>query len=268
MIRRSIFLLLFIAQVFWLQAQTAPNFLVTDSWGNQHRLYEDYLDQGKTVVLKVFFVSCPPCNAIAPHLEPLYQSWGGGLADVQFIELSIRQNDTDILINGYKNNHNTTYPACGGQGGSVAAVTPYTTGVFGVYTGTPTFVVIAPDKSVNYDVSGFNIQGTIDAIDEAIKATGATGTITATSGPERAIPLTITSNLTGDLLIMKYGGDPTELMVSVASLTGQKHLNTRIPAADHEPVQVDISGLAPGTWVLNAHDLITGKVASYLFIKQ
>jgi hypothetical protein len=198
----------------------------------------------------------------------LYGSWGGGAADVQFIELSIQQTDTDVLINGYKNNHNTTFPACGGQGGSVAAATPYTSGVFGVYTGTPTFVVIAPDRTVSYDISGFNIQGTINALDAAIEATGATGTITATSSPENDFPLTITSNLVGDLLILNYGGDPTELNTTITSVTGQKYTSLRFPADMSEPVRINVSGLSHGTWILNVRDLTTGKVASYLFVKQ
>jgi thiol-disulfide isomerase/thioredoxin len=268
MIQRFILLLLILLQAFCTGAQTAPNFMVTDSWGNTHRLYEDYLDQGKTVVVKVFYVACPPCNAIAPYLEPLYQSWGGGNADVQFIELSTKQTDTDALINGYKNNHNTSFPACGSQGGSVAAVTPYTTGVFGVFTGTPTFVVIAPDKTVNYDVSGFNIQGTIDALDAAIEATGATGTITALSGPESNIPLAITSTVVGDLLTLHYQGDPTELNTTIISVTGQKYTSLRFPAEKNEPVRINVSGLSQGTWILNVNDVTSGNVASYLFIKQ
>jgi len=33
------------------KAQQAPDFDLTDIDGNQHRLYQDYLDQGKTVLL-------------------------------------------------------------------------------------------------------------------------------------------------------------------------------------------------------------------------
>ena len=160
---------------FRLSSQTAPDFTVTDSWGFSHSLYADYLNQGKTVLLKIFYVACPPCNAIAPHLEPLYQDWGGGFGDVQFLELSIRQNDSDIAVNGYKAAHHTTYPAAGGQGNSVAATVPYTNGTFGLWTGTPTFIVIAPDGTLDYDVYGVGIDGTIEALDAAIAATGADG---------------------------------------------------------------------------------------------
>ncbi|MBK8704908.1 MAG: redoxin domain-containing protein [Saprospiraceae bacterium] len=49
-----------------LKSQPAPNFTLTDSDGQSHNLYTDYLDQGKTVVIKFFFTTCPPCNAMAP----------------------------------------------------------------------------------------------------------------------------------------------------------------------------------------------------------
>ena len=61
-------------------------------------LYEvitDYLNQGKTVMIEIFFTTCPPCNAIAPLIEPLYQDWGGGDYDVEFFDLSNKNFDTD-----------------------------------------------------------------------------------------------------------------------------------------------------------------------------
>ncbi len=155
-------------------AQPAPDFSIVDSQGNPHMLYSDYLDQGKTVMIKIFFTNCPPCNTIAPWMEPLYQDWGAGQYDVEFFDLSDKDYDTDNLVNAYKQFHGHTYPAAGVDGGSLEAVQPYKSGMFGVFTGTPTFIVIAPDGSVNFNIHGFGgTQGTIDAIDEAIAATGA-----------------------------------------------------------------------------------------------
>ncbi len=94
---RYAFSILFIGLNMFVTAQTASNFTIADSWGTTHRLYEDYLDQGKTVLIKIFYTSCPPCNQIAPYLEPLYQEWDAGQGDVQFIELSILASDTDQI---------------------------------------------------------------------------------------------------------------------------------------------------------------------------
>jgi len=154
-------------------AQPAPDFTVTDSHGQVHHLYADYLNQGKTVVLEVFFTTCPPCNSIAPYVQPLYQEWGGGNNDVEFFELSDKTFDTDILVNAYQAQYNETFIGVGKDGGSIAAVTPYKNGTYGQWFGTPCFIVIAPNGTVNYDVSGSGNQGTINAVDAAITATGA-----------------------------------------------------------------------------------------------
>ena len=154
-------------------SQPAPDFTITDSQGQQHHLYADYLNQGKSVMIKVFFTTCPPCNAIAPFMEPFYQEWGAGDYDVEFFELSDKNFDTDALVNAYKAQHNETFIAAGVEGGSIAAVQPYKNGMYGQWFGTPTFIVIAPDGSVTYDISGNGNQATIDAIDAALLATGA-----------------------------------------------------------------------------------------------
>ena len=165
-----LFILLAIAQ---LSAQPAPDFTITGTNNQQHILYADYLDQGKTVVLKIMFVACPPCNSIAPDTEVLYQDWGGGSLDVEFFSLSNKSFDSNADVLGYEQNHNLTYPGAGADGGSLVAVAPYENGTYGPFFGTPTFVVIAPDGTVTYDVVGPGNSGTITALDAAIEATGA-----------------------------------------------------------------------------------------------
>jgi thiol-disulfide isomerase/thioredoxin len=156
-----------------LLAQPAPDFTVTSSTGQTIHLYEDLLDQGKTVVLKLFFTTCPPCNAMAPLMEPFYQEWGGGLADVEFISLSIQSFDTNVKVNMYKQQYGQTFPGVGSQGGSLSAILPYTTETYGQFLGTPTFVVIAPDGTVRFNPRGPSHAATIDSVDVAIQNTGA-----------------------------------------------------------------------------------------------
>lgn len=155
------------------QVQLAPDFTVTDSHGEVHQLYADYLDQGKTVLLEIFYTTCPPCNSIAPMMEPFYQEWGAGNYDVEFFELSDKNFDTDALVNAYQDQYDETFIGVGKDGGSLAAVAPYKSGQFGPWFGTPTFIVIAPDGTFQYDVDGSNNQSTIDSLDAAIEATGA-----------------------------------------------------------------------------------------------
>lgn len=156
-----------------LRAQLAPDFTVTDIEGQVHHLYDDYLIHGKTVMIKIFFTTCPPCNSIAPLMEPFYQEWGAGQNDVEFFEMTDKNFDTNTLVEAYAQQYNETFPAISMQGGSLAAVQPYKNGDFGEWFGTPTFIVIAPDGTVQYDVDGAGNQATINALDDAIAATGA-----------------------------------------------------------------------------------------------
>src|SRR5688500_17992876 len=127
------------------QAQVAPDFTVTDVEGQVHHLYADYLNQGKSVMIKIMFTTCPPCNSIAPLLEPLYQEWGAGEYDVEFFEMTDKSFDSNTLMAAYANQYNQTFPGISNQGNSLPTVQPYKSGTFGPFNGTPTFIVIAPN---------------------------------------------------------------------------------------------------------------------------
>ncbi len=165
-----VFSLLISATIF---GQTAPDFTITDTDGNTHTLYADYLDQGKTVLIKVFFTNCPPCNIIAPLVEDLYQDWGAGNNDVEFFELSDKGYDMNTDVAAYKQQHGLTFIAAGSDGGSTSAVSVYKDGTYGTWLGTPCFVVISPDGTVQYNVANGSGQTAINNIDAAIAATGA-----------------------------------------------------------------------------------------------
>ena len=261
-----IILVSFFISIAGIQAQTAPDFTVTDSWGYTHHLYADYLNQDKTVVLKIFYVACPPCNSIAPHLEPLYQSWGGGAGDVQFIELSILSGDSDQEVNVYKSTHGTTFPAAGGEGNSVAATEPYRNGTFGLWGGTPTFVVVAPDGTVQYDVYGVGIQGTINALNAAIAATGAEGLPTSVIENENEARISLVSNLVTDelQLIPTEAGD---IKVTLYNPAGKSMLSEHHQTVENTPVSIDLSSFVPGIWICRIEDEDNHIMASYLFVK-
>ncbi|MEL6988615.1 MAG: redoxin domain-containing protein, partial [Bacteroidota bacterium] len=156
-----------------LIAQPAPDFSVTDVSGNTHQLYNDYLNNGKTVLIKLYFTTCPPCRSIAPSVQALYEDWGSGQHDVQFFDITVRDFETDSMHLQYKTDFGITFPTIGGPGGALAARTPYIDGTYGQYTGTPGFIVIGPDGTVNYNIRGGNASQTISLLDDAIAATGA-----------------------------------------------------------------------------------------------
>ncbi len=191
MMKKFILITLLTGLGFTLTSQPlAPDFTVTDSDGVQHQLYQDYLNQGKTVVIDLFFTYCPPCIELAPFLEPLYESWGGGTGDVEFIGLSVQNDDFNTLVAQFKINYAISYPGVGVDGGAIQAVQPYYSGDWGPFEGVPTFVVISPDGTVDFDPSNgvYEGNGVVAILEEAIRQTGArkpytlTGTVTMPGG--------------------------------------------------------------------------------------
>ncbi len=232
----TIFPVLFL--LFKLPAQPlAPDFLVTDSQGQQHRLYTDYLNQGKTVVIKLFFTYCPPCNAIAPLMEPLYQTWGGGSGDVEFISLTTKNDDTSADVAGYKANHGHTFPGVGADGGSLDANLPYRNGTYGLFLGTPTFVVIAPDGTVNYNPRGPTQAATIDAVDAAIAATGAVRPLINYTGGG-----SITTPQGGPINGVTVGISELPGTTGTSNVNGQYSLNAQLSAGQQYTLQAFKNG--------------------------
>ena len=168
-----LFLLLFGFTISY--GQPAPDFKITSSKGTEINLYADYLDQDKTVLLELFWEGCPPCNSFAPLLGDLYKEWGDGNGDVEFIALDILANETDADVIAFQDRHGHTWPGASAEGGSLEAIAPYTSGTsYGTYLGTPTIVIIGPDRTVAYNANDNkrNADG-IALLDEAITATGA-----------------------------------------------------------------------------------------------
>ncbi|MFT4536727.1 MAG: thiol-disulfide isomerase/thioredoxin [Saprospiraceae bacterium] len=168
--------------------QTAPDFQITDSDGVVHNLYADHLDQGQTVVLKLFFTTCPPCIQLAPWMEEKYQNWGAGQFDVEFIELSILTSDSNADVAQYKIDRGITFPGAGFDGGGKDAAEIYKSGQFGPYFGTPSLVIIAPNGSVN---QGFSY----DDFDSLIAATGATGMSGGGGGTDEVTTYNVSSTI-------------------------------------------------------------------------
>ena len=239
---------------FSLMAQNAPDFTVTDTHGEEHSLYADYLDQGKTVVLDLFFVNCPPCNDLAPLLEPLYQEWGAGTGDVQFVSLTSDPTDDDARVIGFEELHGTTWPAISAEGGGPDAQQPYTTGNFGNFIGYPTLVVISPDRSVQFDPwVNNNFPGTIDLLDDWIQNTGATKPVSNIIELDNVNTFTLSPNpiasegtLTFDLK------EQAETNIAIFNALGQKVKNiyTGSLNAGEQTLRMKTAELASGTYFI------------------
>lgn len=149
-------------------AQKAADFKIITTEDEAISLYGTFLDQGKSVVVELFFVDCPPCRSFAPFMADLHTQMVDKDVQVEFISLSIVDWDTNETVNGFKSEFKHDWPFANFEGGSEAAAEPYIDGTYGQYFGTPAIAVIAPDGTVNYVKRVFNNQGYIEAIEAAI----------------------------------------------------------------------------------------------------
>jgi peroxiredoxin len=133
---------------FVANAQTPPDFTVTDSDGNTLSLYST-LASGKTIMLDFFFTTCPPCIANADNIEHIYQEFGAGSGNFDIWGINDRNSNAEI--NAYKSQYGVTNPCVSGtEGGGNAVVNSYSSSYN--FTGFPTYAVICADQSVTWDI--------------------------------------------------------------------------------------------------------------------
>ncbi len=231
---RIIYILFFLVSFSFLSAQTAPDFTVTDSDGIVHELYKDHLDKGQTVVIKLFFTTCPPCIQLAPWMEEKYQAWGAGQYDVEFIELSTQSFDSNADVANYKIQHGVTFPGVGFDGGGQDAGSIYKTGTFGPYYGTPSLAIIAPDGTVQM---GFPY----DDFDELIAATGSTGMDNGGSGMDDPTSFTLnidtkSSSSPADIKYILKPANTDNPRYDILEITGGE-LSFEYPSDDFPEIQ-------------------------------
>lgn len=190
------------------QNQTVQNFTFTDIDGINHNLYQTHLDQGKTVVIKFFFTTCPPCRANAPSYQAKNVEWGNNANDTKFMELSILTNDDNNKVRQYKNTFGMSVISAGSDGNSDDVANIFKSGIYGPWYGTPSFAVIGPDRTLYYPLF-------FDQLDEAIEATGA-------ERPGNSIPDPTTVQLNIQSSISNYSGSGVKFYLKPANAATPK----------------------------------------------
>ncbi|MGF1565465.1 MAG: peroxiredoxin family protein [Flavobacteriales bacterium] len=149
-----------------MNAQTAPDFTVTDIYGMEHTLYADHLDQGEAVILGFFYDGAPMLSELFPLLQQYcYEKWAD---EVPLNVLLLSHVDSNQALLQFAQNHNITLPMAGPDGGAVSAMAPYIDGSFGGFFGYPMFAVIGPSGDVVYDPWASTPSDMIDVIDDAV----------------------------------------------------------------------------------------------------
>jgi thiol-disulfide isomerase/thioredoxin len=129
----------------WIsRAQTpldsAVSFTVKDINGNTHRLY-DYLDQGKTVVIDFFTVTCGPCATYAPEINESYHHFGCNTGNIVFLGINWGADNGQVADFGQENG--AEYPEISGmEGNGNHVVSDY--GILSY----PTVILIQPDRFI------------------------------------------------------------------------------------------------------------------------
>lgn len=253
-LRHTFFILILSASLAFAQ-ETVPDFTVTDIHGETHQLYADYLNQDKTVVIDFFFANCGPCQAMAPSMQALYEDWGEGEHDVQFLGITILESDNDVKLTIFDLSYQITYPSISSEGGAVEAAAPYLDDDFGFFEGTPAIAIIAPDGTVQFDLFGYG-PNTIDNVDQAIRATGATHPSEITSFeevPELFDELTVTPNPAKDFATVNFNlNEPANVNIQVYNMIGQSVAEvfdgTQYPG--YHQTEVNASQLRPGIYFI------------------
>ncbi|MCD4736275.1 MAG: T9SS type A sorting domain-containing protein [Bacteroidales bacterium] len=119
---------------------TATNFFVKDIDGLNHELFE-ILGQNKYVVVNFYSTACGTCQQHGPEMQQAYLEFGCNEGNVFFISIDKGNWNEDVIF--FNNEYGIEYPSISGMEGN-GNITHLDYEI----QGTPSIVMIAPDKSI------------------------------------------------------------------------------------------------------------------------
>ena len=151
------------------QTVAAPDFTLTDQFGNSHTLSEY---KGKTVFLNFWATWCGPCRMEMPYIQKVYEDYGNNSGDVIILGVANpktkdQPNNSDVTqeeVESFLSENGYTYPVAMDLDGSIFAA-------YGIQAFPTTFMIdkngnvygYAPG-SLSEDMIRSIIQQTIDSV--------------------------------------------------------------------------------------------------------
>ncbi len=139
-----------------------PNFSLTDSYGDDHDLYE-YLTKGDAVLIDFFASWCGPCEASTPEVNSVWEDFGEGENGFQVMGLTVEPTDNNSVVNNL--GWGGDYPKFAYDITNDEMFYHYA-GMVGAGGGIPFFVMICPNpenpgfSNVSYSAEGWAAGGT------------------------------------------------------------------------------------------------------------
>lgn len=151
------------------QTVAAPDFTLTDQFGNTHTLSEY---KGKTVFLNFWATWCGPCRMEMPYIQQIYEDYGSNSGDVIILGVANpkteeRPNNSDVTqeeVEAFLSENGYTYPVAMDLDGSIFAA-------YGIQAFPTTFMIDTEGNVYGYVAGSLSedmirniIQQTIDSV--------------------------------------------------------------------------------------------------------
>ncbi len=259
--KRKILIIALLALSAFAGAQTtldtAVNFTVKDVEGVTHRL-DEYLGQGKTVLVEFFTITCGPCITYAPEINAAYEDYGCNHGEIVFLGINWGANNQQVIDFG--ETYGAYYPKVSGlEGNGNHVVADYQVISY------PTLILIEPGGLISEQYiwppsrqhidSVLNIHGVEQmpcntGIGERRKSLA--DNLIANVYPSPAtgfFTIETSSNFEGDLIMMNMMGRIVHQQ-EIAAIAGQ-------------PLQIAVNSLPGGFYriIMKRNGIIVGSVS-------
>jgi thiol-disulfide isomerase/thioredoxin len=229
---------------------TVDDFTITTIDGEEINLYT-ITAGGQYVYIDFFFVDCGPCQNTAPHFNQFHDAYGCNEGDVFCMSVNTGQDD-DAYVESYETNYGGDYSPCpisSGDGGSAVVDNDFNPAAY------PTICLISPDNVLlNGDIWPISSYSDFaDAlVDEGFTPELMECTALSVKEIESKEAFSVYPNPASDHITISADGSIIQAIEMFNSI-GNKVYQVRANASANT-VNVDVSGLDAGIYIVNIYD--------------